>query len=812
MIPGGPWTRWEHLLVAAKYPTLIWYPISTKNNSSGDLTMRLVFLSFIVFVFVTNSAHSQNDPTPWLSIATPATVKFAEEYSAYLQLPPHYRADFRLLAENEMGPCDLLFEEMEKFNHRRRNPALYHGAGRLNLSQKYVGFNNALVALEKVTSMDPSFVAGWAKKGELALSAGALQEARESLEAGLLVIEHMIAAGDDVDGEEHLEIHRHLGWTLRELGYNEEGLVHMQRALGIKSNDHELLLVKGLLLAGAGRTSEAINLAVKLPAEEYPDFSNQKSGLAMTRSGYASDWIKSQALLVDGDVQGAMHLLRDVSPYRRFLPYASQYWNDLGLVAELAGHENAALYYGISFATQELKLFCPIMPLPSGTQVLDYPDDELPILATFGSNFYAGGSRLGFVSFQMNMMAGGVFPQQRELAAGRALEALDIAERRNILPLVCQAFRGRIYHVQERFADATVALNLARDGFAAKGEVDDRTSYLLGLMAMNEDRDAEAQAFLEEAVQKKPDVVLYYRSLGLALAKQGKTREAEVVLERAVVMDSYSVPGLFNLGLLYCKLRRFEEAVQVLEQAYALDNQNREVQHLLHLAASSSHDQGKTLHSSNQPTEANGDETVAYVGIIMSELGDIFAVIDSTSASPGTDTILPAARSLYENNPSTFNRKVLALACMDGGKFGEVQELLGPLWGSGLDPDEVVILLYADRKQGQKERAQSLGRAMLKGEAGTDNPFIRVMALVSLSGEEQAGGEYALAHLAANPVLGVGTGSGGDPNDYWSEFMRSGFSNYRAAVHSGYGGPDYLDPLPDSWLRSVQENESRNVK
>jgi len=775
----------------------------------GDLTMRLVLMSFVFFISVALPAVAE---ISWLTIATPATLEFSKEYSSFLELPAQNRKDFRFLAENEMGPYHQLIKEMEKLDHMRRSPNMYRGAGREDFSMKWVGYNSALTALDLVTSIDPSYARAWAVKGDLAFQVGALGKARESLEAALIITDNVLSAGEVIALEDRLEIYRHLAWTLRELGFNEEGLQHMERALALKPNDHELLLVKGLLLAGAGRTNEAINLAVKLPAEKYPDFSNQKSGLEMTSSGYASIWIKSQALLGAGDIQGAMHLLKDVSPYKRSLPYAAQYWNDLGLVSEMAENENAELYYSLSYATLDLKLFCPVLPLPSGTQILGYPDTNLPVLSTFGPSYYIGGSRLGFISFQMNMMGGGVFPEQQSMAAERALATLEIAERRNIRPILCKALRGRIYHVMDRFAEAEVELALARDGLAARGEVDDRTSYLLGLLALNSDRDAEAQELLEEAVQCDPEIVLYYRSLGLALAKQGKTREAEVVLEKAVVMDTYSVPALFNLGLLYCKLHRFEEAVGVLEKAYNLDSENRKVQHLLQLAASSSREQGKTLYSTNKPPAASPDQSNAYIALVMGKLDALFAAVDSTTTSQDKPHSSAIARSRYEKMPSTFNRKVLALALMDESRPAEVQELLGPFWGNDLEPDEVVILLYVDKQQGQLERAQSLAHAMLKGETGTDNPFIRLLALISLKGQDQIAGEYAVSQLAASSVTGLEALSGDDPNGYWGVYMEYGFSNYRAAVHSGYNGVDYVDHLPDPWLRSVQENEARARK
>jgi len=86
---------------------------------------------------------------------------------------------------------------------------------------------------------------------------------------------------------------------------------------------------------------------------------------------------------------------------------------------------------------------------------------------------------------------------------------------------------------------------------------------------------------------------------------------------------------------------------------------------------------------------------------------------------------------------------------------------------------------------------------------GTDNPFIRLLALISLKGHEQMAGDYALGQLATSPMTGMAAESGGDPNGYWGLYMQYGFSNYRAAVHGTFDDVDYVDILPDPWQWSL---------
>lgn len=104
------------------------------------------------------------------------------------------------------------------------------------------------------------------------------------------------------------------------------------------------------------------------------------------------------------------------------------------------------------------------------------------------------------------------------------------------------------------------------------------------------------------------------------------------------------------------------------------------------------------------------------------------------------------------------------------------------------------MLLYTDRMLGEQKRAQELAQAMVAGEAGTDNPYVWAITAMVMRDDPRAVDSslvntmfmnkmsYGLAKEATTSVFG------------WSTFMRSGFSNLRAAsTHDR----DVVLPIPD---------------
>ena len=96
--------------------------------------------------------------------------------------------------------------------------------------------------------------------------------------------------------------------------------------------------------------------------------------------------------------------------------------------------------------TRPYQNFYPVSAHNVAPQVLDLPDERMPVFLGFGLRYYVGGSPLVYVGTQLNSMAMAYGEAERLKAGGRALQMLDILQRRNVRPDLCHAWRGRIFY------------------------------------------------------------------------------------------------------------------------------------------------------------------------------------------------------------------------------------------------------------------------------------------------------------------------------------------------------------------------------
>ena len=542
------------------------------------------------------------------------------------------------------------------------------------------------------------------------------------------------------------------------------------------------------MLAGAGRFEQATSLAVRLKPYTFPQYDVwHQSGKEQT-SDFANRWIKSQAFLAQGDYEMARHVLGEMSslPYRRHLPHQRRFWQDVGLAAELAGADDAGLYYALSIIGGRYLGYYPWTGGNLRPLVLDYPRPNVPYYTSFGGRFLVAGSPLGYAASQMNLMSAMAFEEARGKAAWRAREALNIAERRHIMPDVARAMRGRIQFSVDNREEARRDLVAARLGFQRQGLVDAGTSLLLGLLEMTEDRYQEALPYLEESVQADNSSAVAWRSLGVCQARVGHRRRAAVAMNRALELEPNSVSGLYNRGLYHLQGQEFELALTDLDRAVRLDPENREVQRLLMMAAAGMRAQGQEPRAvSELPTGDLATGGLAAGGQPSSEeilarleqdIQEFFAVPDSVAGiiGPGDQAIQGLERQWRETG-DTLVRKILALAYMDRKMLTDVQDLLGPGWGEDLSSEEELMLLYADRSLGEEKRSRQLARMVLTGEASLENPYLWFM----LPREERK--HWSQTMLAKNHFFeGYEASVYGLPDmARFSRWMRNGYQEIR---------------------------------
>jgi len=95
----------------------------------------------------------------------------------------------------------------------------------------------------------------------------------------------------------------------------------------------------------------------------------------------------------------------------------------------------------------------------------------------------------------------------------------------------------------------------------------------------------------------------------------------------------------------------------------------------------------------------------------------------------------------YTAEPTTARRKLLAHALVWHGLHDEARQVLAPHWGSDLDDDEVLLLLWLDQRTGEADRmramAQQLGLEM--GLEVSDYDWRGVLTILAMNAGQNNG-------------------------------------------------------------------------
>lgn len=704
---------WGLVLVAILWPAAGCTPARNIDAASGPPPAPVAGDSTGTLDFARILAHHQGKSAPDRDAARDQALAIAE-----------FWRDFELEA-HEAEDAELRHWFYSGVTFRRA----HHGTG----------LGNSILELRRAVEVDPSFAEGWGALGRLCAEAGDLTTARSCLDNARTAAAAAAQSERPLAPEVDLQIHRERAWVLRDLALWDEGLAAVAEGLAAWPADPDLTLVQGLLLAGAGRCVEAMSIAVRMDPVEYPQFDFIYRGFKMQRSSHANNWIRAMALLTLGDVKAAYARLGDLPTYayRTRIAHSPRFWRDAGLLAELVADPKAPTYYAVGFITRHYQLFYPAEAANVGSLVLGVPDPAMPVFTSFGHRFFIGGSPFSYVGLQMNNLRDSLVPAQRGESAGRALQMLEILERRGVSAPVCRALRGRILYALDRYEAAQEELLAAREAFACQGRTDAGTSLLLGLLGIQVEDFAAAAAFLEESIAAEPDDPVAWRSLGVACSRSGRLQEAGQAMTRAVELDPWNVTGLYNRALLRYQTRQPEPALLDLDRALALDPANRQVQHLRTLVAAEA---GPGLSSTLPPSvrtrlgpvleESDPAELLAF---LQADIDRFFTVPDSLKVTdPEAEARIQTLYGRYLEFRDPALRAVLALALIDLGRFDQAQALLAPGWGVDLIPEEELMLLYADGKIGERARAEQVMRQVLDAGDGGGNPYAVAQAARSM--------------------------------------------------------------------------------
>jgi protein O-GlcNAc transferase len=94
--------------------------------------------------------------------------------------------------------------------------------------------------------------------------------------------------------------------------------------------------------------------------------------------------------------------------------------------------------------------------------------------------------------------------------------------------------------------------------------------YYMGLLRLQQGRNAEACDYLGEALKVFPDDLGALMNYGMALRAAGRAEEAVAVFDRALAIQPNMAEGLYNRGVALGDLQRFEMAVESYDRALVM--------------------------------------------------------------------------------------------------------------------------------------------------------------------------------------------------------------------------------------------------
>ena len=727
--------------------------------------------------------------TSSLPPAAPDTTAFAAKLAAFMALPAAQRLELRQSTAEHLAEWQDFEQIAAKRIDRRERPFMYRDQPPDRRQLGY-GLPVARDHLLAVVAADPSAAEAWAGLAHLEMEAGALVGAQGRLENAVAAAAARAASGDTVAAEVALAIARDRAWVRRDLGQWDDGLAVVAEGLATFPDDRDLVLIEGLLLAGAGRFAEAMNLATRMPPLEVRTVRGlQGFSLLMHPSDYANQWIRAQAYAAQGDPAMALHVLGEDpdQPARTSylgggtqgqklatgttMPHQVRFWNDVGQIAEGLGAASAVDYYARAWSLREYAGTYPSAMSVGGTLVLGVPDSRFPFFDSFFGRHYLLGSRFGFVASAMDRMSLASTTVAQRAFADAAFQCLDVLERRAVRLDVCHALRGRIHYRLEEWVSSRRHLADARERFEAAGVVDPRTSLLLGMLDLREQHFATAAALFDESLAADPQQALAWRMLGVAYANLERLDEAVAAMDRSLALEPVSLAGRYNRGLLMLQLQRCPEALIDLDLAQRLDPTNEEVIRLLQLAANCGRQDGRTATAVRAAGAAEVSfeaDTGQLVAQLQRELTAYFTVADSLR--PALEARLQLLQQAAAATDGAVLRGSEAILLSDLGRHRQCQALLAGAWPDGLRPPEDLVLLYADWRLGDTVRLNPVVAEALDGTLRSSNPYLWTLVIMEIRRDPARWGADAEARVLAR-WFDQSAALNGNTIRYWADTM-----------------------------------------
>ncbi|MCP4571251.1 MAG: tetratricopeptide repeat protein [bacterium] len=451
--------------------------------------------------------------------------------------------------------------------------------------------------------------------------------------------------------------------------------------------------------------------AAHTPNDWSPEPVVQKNAGVSGTSDWARDWVQAFIHLRSMPAEVVLKRIAEPDPMREYPPgLAHRYWNDFGLVYERLGrHADARRCYAAATMYRPYFLYYPLEGRQSRSRLYT-GEEEARVYYLGAGRFYTGGDLYAFASGCVLAWEFTDDPDRRDRLRDLAEESLTACRNRGIRPTAALAQRGRLRYLAGDLTRAGTDLETALEEFRAEQRDDAELLLMLGLVHFNAGDFSGAAPWLEDYSRRRPGEVVGWLALGLAAAHMEHLAAAETALSRAVDLRPDDPGSWFNRGLVRIKRGQGEAALADLEQALVLVPGHADILRITELLAAGElpnialQSSPIVLGTSQPATTASESLQRVHMGAEMraSSVADLL----SAGLEEGADRF--ALEDTHLHDPSPANRALLARRYLADGRPDLVQDLLVPVWDSGLTDEELLVLLAADRELGESERAVAL--------------------------------------------------------------------------------------------------------
>ena len=418
-------------------------------------------------------------------------------------------------------------------------------------------------ALRNVVGLDPLNARGWLELAELNRWCGRHQVTADYLQYAAPAIKRAPAAERP---SLWLKMTLQWAWYHYDRGEWYQGLAWSDSSVVLNRSDHPTMLIRGLLLAGGGRSRDATYLASEIERLDY------------TLSGWR--WIRGITDYHRGLLSEAFNQLR----FRPSPQHRAECWRDMGMVAEATQHwSEARRFYERSHSSLPLRENSLLVERACKVPPARDKDDWLPVWLAF-DRYYVTGSLVAYAELARDRFAAASGSVEREFWADATLNATSVCIRKGIGLPWSRAWRGQVYAQLEMDRQADLDMTRALRELDRRRQEDVATLAWLGRVRLRQESYQHALTLLQRAVAIDSTTARIWSDLGYALLMTKDLERAVVVLDRAISLDPTMAAAWYNRGLMHFYAQRWEESAADLQKAAQLAPTNETIAEVLQRA------------------------------------------------------------------------------------------------------------------------------------------------------------------------------------------------------------------------------------